>query len=138
MTDSANLDLVRSIYADWERGDFASAEWADADIELLVLGGTPPGRFTGLAEMAEGFRSFAGAWEGYRVEVDQYRELDRDRVLVFVHDAGRGKTSGLDIGRMVGERAMLFQLSFGKVRRLTIYWERDRAFADLGLTPEGD
>jgi hypothetical protein len=42
---SANVDLVRSIYERWARGDFSDVAWADAAIEFMRIdGGQPIGR----------------------------------------------------------------------------------------------
>jgi len=133
---SANLDLVRSIYAAWERGDFSSAEWAHPKIEYVSADGPAPGSATGLAGMAEVFRGWLGAWEEWRVEAEEYRELDGERVLVLFHFSGRGKTSGLDVGQISTKGASLFHLRGGKVARLVQYFDRERALADLGLAPE--
>jgi hypothetical protein len=43
--------------------------------------------------MAEGEREFLNARADVRVSVDEYRELDSQRVLVLLHGSGRGKTS---------------------------------------------
>jgi hypothetical protein len=58
-------------------------------------------------------------------------------VLVLVHIAGVGRTSGVDIGRVHKGGANLFRLRNGKVTRFALYWDRARALADLGLAPEG-
>jgi len=135
---SANLDLVRSIYANWERGDFRSVDWADPEIEFAFGDGPDPESWTGLDGMAEGWRAFQSTWEDFRADPTDYRELDDERVLVLVHFIGRAKASGMDLAQMQTEQANLLQIRDGKVTRLVLYWDRDRAFVDLGLTPEGE
>jgi ketosteroid isomerase-like protein len=130
---SANLDLVRSISADWERGDLSRADWADPAIEVIYADGPSPGTYTGTAGMAEGIRQVASAWEEFSVVPDEFRQLDDERVLVLVHLSARGKTSGLEVGQMRTQGANVFHVRDGKVTNYIVYYDRDRALADLGL-----
>jgi ketosteroid isomerase-like protein len=133
---SANLDLVRSIYAAWERGDFSSAEWADPEIEWVVPDGPTPGSWTGVANMARAWRSVLSAWENFRMKADEYRELDDTRVLVLHQWSGRGKTSGLEVAQMQTNAATIFHIRDGKVTKLVSCWDADRALAHIGLSSE--
>jgi ketosteroid isomerase-like protein len=130
---SANLDLVRSIFAIWERGDYSSVEWAHPEIEWVLADGPSPGTWTGVAGMAEGWRDFLSAWEEHSIEVDEYRELDGERVLVLEHVSGYGKTSGVELAQMGARGATLFHVRSGKVTRLVNYFDCERALADLDL-----
>jgi ketosteroid isomerase-like protein len=132
----ANIDVVRAIYAAWERGDHRAAKWADPEIECVFADGPYPARWTGLARTDEGMRSFLSAWEEYRIEVDEFRELDADCVLALVRHRGRRKTSGLQAEHMERDAANLFHFRAGKVTRLVIYFDREHALAELGLLPE--
>ena len=132
---SANLDLVRSIYVDWERGDFNSSDWAHSEIEFVIEDGPSPGECKGVVAMASAFRDAVGAWAEFRAKPDEYRVLDEERLLVLNRGGGRGKTSGLEIREMQMRGANVFHVRSGKVARLVIYFDRERALADLGLTP---
>src|SRR5437870_1454883 len=105
---SANLDFVRSLFAAWERGDYSSADWAHPELEYVIADGPEPGGGKGLAGLAEAWGSWVSAWEDLRIEVDEYRELDDERVLALVRKTGRGKQSGLEIGEMHAKAANVF------------------------------
>jgi ketosteroid isomerase-like protein len=127
---SANLDLVRSIYAAWGRGEFSRTDWADPEIAFAIIGGPDPGRWHGLSGMAEGWRGWLAAWDDYEAEADEYRELDDGRVLVLGRMGGRGKTSGVNVETKF---ANLLEVHEDAVVALTLYSNRRQAFADLGL-----
>lgn len=134
---TSNLDLVRSIYAAWERNDFDEVAWADAEIRYVTADGPSAGSAAGLEGMRAAFRDFLAAWEGWRVEAEEFRELDDARVLVLFHFSARGKESGLEIGQIWTKGASVFQIRDGSVVTLTQYFDRERAFADLGLASAG-
>jgi ketosteroid isomerase-like protein len=130
---SENVELVRSIYVDWSRGDFSSSDWAHPEIEFEIVEAADSGRAKGRAEMAELWRSFLSAWRGLRAEAEEIRELDEGRVLVLARNSGIGRTSGLELEDALTRGANIFQIRDGKVTKLEIYSDRDRALADLGL-----
>jgi ketosteroid isomerase-like protein len=127
---SENLDLVRSIYASWERGDFTGDEWADPAIELVRPESLDGDALKGRDASAGGWRDWLDAWSDFRAEAHEYRMLDGERVLVFGRMRGTGRLSGTGTDT---ETANVFQIRGGKVVRLVLYRDRDRALADLGL-----
>jgi ketosteroid isomerase-like protein len=135
---SANLNLVRSIYVTWERGDFSATAWAHPDIEFEIVDGPSPGRWVGVDEMARAWREFLSAWDRYGAAAEDYRELDAERVLTLTVFHATGKSSGLEVGQVQARGASLHRIRDGRATALSLYFDRDRAFSDLGIEPEPD
>ncbi|HEY4451464.1 MAG TPA: nuclear transport factor 2 family protein [Solirubrobacteraceae bacterium] len=127
---SANVDLVRSIYATVGSGDYSSAAWASRDIEYVVADGVEPATARGLEELAQTMRRAFSVMETWRDEPELFREVDATRVLVLGRFRGRGRASGLEVHQQV---AQVFEIHAGKVTRIVVYFDRARAFDDLGL-----
>jgi len=128
-----NVEIVRSIYAGWEQGDYGWTGWQRADTEFVMADGPNPGRWVGADGIGEGWGDFLGAWEDFRHAADEYRDLGDERVLVLFHFSGRGKRSGVEVEQMGSKAAGLFTLQEGKVTRIVLYFDRRAALEAIGL-----
>ena len=68
--------------------------------------------------MAKGCAIGSSAWEDFRIEAEEFRELDDERIFVLDRCSGSGKTSGLDVARMGSEGIGLFHVRDGKVTQV--------------------
>ena len=102
-------------------------------MEYVFVDGPSRGRQKG---QREGSRDFLGAWEEFRIEAEEFRELDSERVLALTRFKGRGKRSGLELEKMRAEGATVFHIRGGRVVKRVSYFNRERALADLGLSSE--
>jgi NADPH:quinone reductase-like Zn-dependent oxidoreductase len=99
---SANLDLVRSIYTMWERGDFTSAEWAHPEIEYVAADGPAPGGSTGLAGMAENFRDWLSTWQA----LFDRGGLERGQTALIAGAAGGVGHLAVQFAKIAGARVI--------------------------------
>jgi ketosteroid isomerase-like protein len=130
---SENVELVRSILAGWERGDYSNVEWADPEIEFVLAGGIDPSTSRGLPAMGEAWGRWLNEFEDFRTSAEEFRELDEERVLVLTKNSGRGRRSGIRLGETSAPGAIIFNIRAEKVTNLRAYFFRDQALAELGL-----
>jgi ketosteroid isomerase-like protein len=128
-----NLDLVRSIYADWGRGDYSAVEWADPDIEFCMVDGPEPGRWRGVAAMRAAWQRVLSGFVGFSTKGTRYEELVDGRVLAVTRFVGQAKLSGLDLSQMPDDQAAIFSVDNGRVTRIELHWDTAGLRADVGL-----
>jgi ketosteroid isomerase-like protein len=125
-----NVGAVRSILANWARGDYSSVEWADPDI--VFIGADNPEETRGIEAAGHRWRDFLKAWDDFGTTPEQFIDVGDDRVLVLVRFEGRGRASGASTTSFSG--AQLFTLREGKVVRLVLYSNIGEALAAAGLS----
>jgi ketosteroid isomerase-like protein len=128
---SENLEIVRSIYADWEHGHFSHADWADPEIEYVnPTGAIEPGTRRGLAAFSQAVERVFEGWETWQMEPEQI-EVFGDQVAVVVRYRARGRESGVE---MEGRESALWTVRDGKVVRYEWFHEAADAFEAVRRT----
>jgi ketosteroid isomerase-like protein len=130
---SENLDVVRSVCAAWERGDFRLGEWAHRDYAFRWADGPEPETWVRSDAMRDAVRDLLSTWESFQIHVEECRELDDGRVLVLWRYRATTKGSGLDAARMGELGAYVFEVRDRRLLRLSFYVEAKHALADLGV-----
>jgi ketosteroid isomerase-like protein len=128
-----NVEIIRRFYDAWLRNDPSAFDALDPEI---VLYPAVENDWVGLEDAYHGHDGVRRYMQLITEVVDDYHPeivelIDAgDRVLTLAVESGRGKHSGADVETRT---AHVWTLRDRKAVRLDLYWDRDRALADLGL-----
>jgi ketosteroid isomerase-like protein len=127
---AGNADLIRPIYEEWGRGNWKPSfdvyhpqmEWGWSD-EFPGLAGV----YRDPSDPNRRLHTWLSEWEYWRAEPDEFLEIG-NHVVVLATYHGWGKGSGVEIKQ---EGAHVFELRDGKVIRLEIFANRERALESV-------
>jgi ketosteroid isomerase-like protein len=128
-----NVEIVRSIYAAWERDGFPTpSELLDPEIEYVnPAGAVEPGTRRGLEAFHRAVQKVLEGWETWQMEPEAF-ESAGDQVAVVVRYRARGRESGVE---MEGRESALWTLRDGRVVRYAWFHGPADAFEAAGMRP---
>jgi ketosteroid isomerase-like protein len=127
-----NVEIVRRVYAEWEEGNFSTAEAFDPYVRVVWVDSmlAQRGETIGLRETTRNMRGFLDAYE--RMTATAERIIDAgDSVVVVDSWRGRGKASGVEFAVRQGS---VWTISDGKVTRVVNYRDPAEALKAAGLS----
>lgn len=128
-----NVEIVRRIYSDWERGNFETvAEVLDPDVVFETF--MPDSPESVVVEGPEQIRDFMlewfSQWQNYRVVGDEFRTIDESRVFASGRQAASGHSSGAEVE---SPGFTIWTFRNGKVVHLVNHYDRGAALKAAGL-----
>ena len=119
------------MYDAYTRGDAElSLSYLDPEIVFSQPEEEPGGAtYHGHEGVIQAFTKWTGAWDDYRVELEELRDFG-DHVLATTRHRGRGKGSGVAVEQEIFQ---LWTVRNGKVVRARMYYEEREALEAAGL-----
>jgi ketosteroid isomerase-like protein len=129
-----NVEVVRLILAEWEQGNFgAGAKLLDSEItfETFMPDASENVVTRGSAQIEAFTRDWFAQWRDYRVVGQEFLEVGRDKVFVSVRQVAVGRHSGVEVE---SPGFSVWTLRRGKVVKLSLHYDRDKALEAAGLS----
>ena len=126
-----NVEVVRRMYEAFHRGDAeGSLSYFDPEVVVDASIRMDAGIGHGREELSAIIAKWIGAFDDWREDIEEIRGLG-SQVLVISTQRGRGKGSGAEVKLRYG---VLYEMSGGKITRLTMYDSPSAALEAAGLS----
>jgi ketosteroid isomerase-like protein len=124
-----NVERLRRLYAEWERGDFSGGRELFAPDVVFAPGSPGDEPIRGLDNVAAHMREFLTQWRGFRVVARDFSEVRRSEggdevVLVTERQYGTGTSSGVPT-----EQTFYAAWTFRNGLVTSVLWKPDREAA---------
>ena len=128
------MEIVRRVYADWQRGNLGAAMQL-FDPEIVFESFMPDSQewivAHGVEEIEAFTREFLTQTRDYRMTGEEFRAVGNDKVFVAGRQATIGRQSGVPID---GPAFWVWTFRGGKVVRLLFETRRQKALEAAGLS----